>query len=94
MPNENYLLQQSPPAFSAQQDLVESHFSAQQDFSASQAFSASHFSVHPAQAETSVAAAAASPSAAFLLVLPQQPTIATAATTMTKEKIFFIALKV
>ena len=38
--------------------------------------------------------AAASPSAAFLFELPQQLTIATAAITTTKEKIFFITSNV
>ena len=71
-----YLLQHASSAFSAQHDLVESHFSAQ-----------------PAQAEASVAAAAAPLSAAFLFELPQQLTIATAAMTTTKEKIFFISVK-
>lgn len=88
MPDKNYLLQHSPSAFSAQ-SLVESHFSAQQ------ASVESHFSVHSVQAAASVvaAAAAASPSAAFLFELPQQLTIATAAMTTTKEKIFFISVK-
>lgn len=92
MPGKNYFLQHSPWVFSAQQDFVESHFSAQQLFVESHA-SASHFSVQPAQAEASVVAAAASPSAAFLFELPQQLTIATAATTTIKEKIFFISVK-
>mgnify|MGYP007010734830 FL=1 len=89
MPDKNYLLQHSPSAFSAQ-SLVESHFSAQQ------ASVESHFSVHSVQAAASVvaAAAAASPSAAFLFELPQQLTIATAAITTTKEKIFFITSNV
>ena len=84
-----YLLQHASSAFSAQHDLVESHFSAQQ------ASVESHFSVHSVQAAASVvaAAAAASPSAAFLFELPQQLTIATAAMTTTKEKIFFISVK-
>ena len=73
---QNYLLQHAPSAFSAQHDLVESHFASQ-----------------PAQAEASVAAAAAPLSAAFLFELPQQLTIATAAMTTTKEKIFFISVK-
>ena len=90
---QNYLLQHAPSAFSAQHDLVESHFSAQQDLDESHA-SASHFASQPAQAEASVATAAASPWAAFLFELPQQLTIATAAITTTKEKIFFIASKV
>ena len=76
-----YLLQHASSAFSAQQDLVESHASA------------SHFASQPAQAEASVAAAAAPLSAAFLFELPQQLTIATAAMTTTKEKIFFISVK-
>ena len=80
-----YLLQHASSAFSAQHDLVESHFSAQQDLVESHA-SASHFASQPAQAE-------ASPSAAFLFELPQQLTIATAAMTTTKEKIFFISVK-
>ena len=90
MPNKDYLLQHSPSAFSAQQAAVESHFSAQQ------AAVESHFSVHSVQAAASVVAvaAAASPSAAFLFELPQQLTIATAAITITKEKIFFITLNV
>lgn len=92
MPGKNYFLQHSPSAFSAQQDFVESHFSAQQFFVESHA-SAAHFSVQPAQAEASVVAAAASPSAVFLFELPQQLTIATAATTTIKEKIFFISVK-
>ena len=75
-----YLLQHASSAFSAQHDLVESHFSAQQDLVES-------------QAEASVAAAAAPLSAAFLFELPQQLTIATAAMTTTKEKIFFISVK-
>ena len=87
-----YLLQHAPSAFSAQHDLVESHFSAQQDLVESHA-SASHFASQPAQAEASVAAAAAPLSAAFLFELPQQLTIATAAMTTTKEKIFFISVK-
>jgi len=89
MPDKNYLLQHSSSAFSAQ-SLVESHFSAQQ------ASVESHFSVHSVQAAASVvaAAAAASPSAAFLFELPQQLTIATAAITTTKEKIFFITSNV
>lgn len=91
MPDKNYFLQHSPSAFPAQQDFVESHFSAQQLFVESHA-SASHFSAQPAQAEASVAAA--SPSAAFLFELPQQLTIATAATTTIKEKIFFISVNV
>ena len=82
-----YLLQHASSAFSAQHDLVESHFSAQQ------ASVESHFSVHSVQAEASVAAAAAPLSAAFLFELPQQLTIATAAMTTTKEKIFFISVK-
>lgn len=89
---QNYLLQHAPSAFSAQHDLVESHFSAQQDLVESHA-SASHFASQPAQAEASVAAAAAPLSAAFLFELPQQLTIATAAMTTTKEKIFFISVK-
>ena len=89
---QNYLLQHAPSAFSAQHDLVESHFSAQQDLDESHA-SASHFASQPAQAEASVAAAAAPLSAAFLFELPQQLTIATAAMTTTKEKIFFISVK-
>ena len=80
-----YLLQHASSAFSAQHDLVESHFSAQQDLVESHA-SASHFASQPAQAEASVAAA-------FLFELPQQLTIATAAMTTTKEKIFFISVK-
>ena len=87
-----YLLQHASSAFSAQHDLVESHFSAQQDLVESHA-SASHFASQPAQAEASVAAAAAPLSAAFLFELPQQLTIATAAMTTTKEKIFFISVK-
>ena len=82
-----YLLQHASSAFSAQHDLVESHFSAQQDLVESHA-SASHFASQPAQAEASVAAAAAP-----LFELPQQLTIATAAMTTTKEKIFFISVK-
>ena len=66
-------------AFSAQHAAVESHFSAQQ------AFVESHFSAQQA---------AAAPSAAFLFEFPQQPTIATAARTMTKETIFFMALNI
>ena len=81
-----YLLQHASSAFSAQHDLVESHFSAQQDLVESHAS-------QPAQAEASVAAAAAPLSAAFLFELPQQLTIATAAMTTTKEKIFFISVK-
>ena len=88
-----YLLQHASSAFSAQHDLVESHFSAQQDLDESHA-SASHFASQPAQAEASVAAAAAPLSAAFLFELPQQLTIATAAITTTKEKIFFITSNV
>ncbi len=87
-----YLLQHASSAFSAQHDLVESHFSAQQDLVESHA-SASHFASQPAQAEASVAAAAAPLSAAFLFELPQQLTIATAAMTTTKEKIFFISVR-
>lgn len=62
----------------------------------SQAAVESHFSVQASQAEASVAAAsvAASSAAAFLLAFPPQLTIATAARTMTKEKIFFIASNV
>ena len=66
---------------------------------ASSAFSAqhdlveSHFSAQQDLVEASVAAAAAPPSAAFLFELPQQLTIATAAMTTTKEKIFFISVK-
>ena len=75
-------------AFSAQHAAVESHFSAQH------AAVESHFSAQFAQAEASVAAAAAAPSAAFLFEFPQQPTIATAARTMTKETIFFMALNI
>jgi hypothetical protein len=71
----------------SQQALVESAFSAQH------AAVESHFSAQFAQAEASVAAAAAAPSAAFLFELPQQLTIATAAMTTTKEKIFFISVK-
>lgn len=56
----------------------------------------SHFSAQPSQAEASVAAAsvAAASAAAFLLAFPPQLTMATAARTMTKEKIFFIASNV
>ena len=73
----------------SQQALVESAFSAQH------AAVESHFSVQFAQAEASVAAAAAAvPSAAFLFEFPQQPTIAAAARTMTKETIFFMALNI
>jgi hypothetical protein len=72
----------------SQQALVESAFSAQH------AAVESHFSAQFAQAEASVAAAAAAPSAAFLFEFPQQPTIATAARTMTKETIFFMALNI
>ena len=62
----------------------------------SQAAVESHFSVQASQAEVSVAAAsvAAASAAAFLLAFPQQPTMATAARTMTKEKIFFMASNV
>ena len=81
-----------PTIYLSQHDLVESHFSAQQDLVESHA-SASHFASQPAQAEASVAAAAAPLSAAFLFELPQQLTIATAAMTTTKEKIFFISVK-
>lgn len=78
----------SQQGFSAQA-FVESHFSAQQ------AFVESHFSAQQAAASVVAAAAsAAAPSAAFLFELPQQLTIATAAITTTKEKIFFIALNV
>lgn len=85
-------LSQSP--FLSQHALSQSPFLSQQAVVASacppqQASASSHFSVHPAQAEASVVAAAPSP-AAFLFELPQQLTIATAAMTMTKEKIFFI----
>lgn len=59
---------------------VESAFSQQQHESAF-----SH-SVHSTLASASVAAC--------LLALPQQPTIAAAARTIAKEKIFFIALNV
>ena len=81
--NYSAFLQQG---FSAQA-FVESHCSAQQ------AFVESHFSVQAA-ASVVAAASAAAPSAAFLFELPQQLTIATAAITTTKEKIFFIALNV
>lgn len=63
----------------ASQQVVESHFSSVQP---------SHFA---SGAAASVAAASVA-SAAFLFELPQQPTMATAARTMTKEKIFFIGL--
>lgn len=89
---QNYLLQHAPSAFSAQHDLVESHFSAQQDLDESHA-SASHFASQPAQAEASVATAAASPWAAFLFELPQQLTIATAAITNNKGKDLFHSVK-
>ena len=92
MPDKFICCSMHPSAFSAQHDLVESHFSAQQDLVESHA-SASHFASQPAQAEASVAAAAAPLSAAFLFELPQQLTIATAAMTTTKEKIFFISVK-
>jgi len=84
--NYSAFLQQG---FSAQAStFAESHFSAQQ------AFVESHFSAQQAAASVVAAASAAAPSAAFLFELPQQLTIATAAITTTKEKIFFIALNV
>ena len=89
-PNFDYLL---ASAFS-QQAVFSAQAAVESAFSAQQAAVESHFSVQPAQAAASVAVAwaAAAPSAAFLFELPQQLTIATAARTTTKEKIFFIAL--
>jgi len=72
----------------SQQALVESAFSAQH------AAVESHFSAQFAQAEASVAAAAGAAPAGLPWQVPQQPTIATAARTMTKETIFFMALNI
>lgn len=74
--------------------------SSQQDFAASpfsqQEAAESHFSVQASQAALVAAASVAvvSAVAAFLLAFPQQLTIATAQSTMAKEKIFFMALNI
>ena len=85
--------EESPSLSSLTGDYLFASAFSQHDFS-QQALVESAFSAQFAQAEASVAAAAAAPSAAFLFEFPQQPTIATAARTMTKETIFFMALNI
>ena len=85
--------EESPSLSSLTGDYLFASAFSQHDFS-QQALVESAFAAQLAQAEASVAAAAAAPSAAFLFEFPQQPTIATAARTMTKETIFFMALNI
>lgn len=84
----DYFTASASAAFSAQQVFVESHFS--QFAHAVESHFSAQAAASPAGAATA-SVAAASVSAAFFVVLPPQLTMATAASTMTKEKIFFIA---